>query len=102
MVLWEMPLRVDATRFARNVRTAGGGLQVGRTLRSGSLDEKPHVVHPVSKEPPEQNDPKPQVVNLSHDQADNLDEKPQVLFGSERDPTHNTDEKTQVVNPHNG
>ncbi|XP_049271150.1 uncharacterized protein LOC119391204 [Rhipicephalus sanguineus] len=130
----------DATASRRHgLRTnVGSGLQFGRTLRSGSLDEKPHVVHPVSKDPtanipekaqvintpnkgslgdppsryqlpqtvsspkpPEQNDPKPQVVNLSHEQVDNLAEKPQVLFGSERDPTHNTDEKTQVVNPQN-
>ncbi|XP_075745681.1 uncharacterized protein LOC119161423 isoform X2 [Rhipicephalus microplus] len=117
---------------------AGGRLQVGRTQRSVSLDEKPHVVHPMSKDPaanlpekeqvintpnegslrdpqsryqlpqtvsspkpPEQNEPKPQVVNLSDEQVNNLAEKPQIVFGSERDPTHNTDEKTQVVNLQN-
>ncbi|KAH6933557.1 hypothetical protein HPB50_016280 [Hyalomma asiaticum] len=53
----------------------------------------------VFSEPPEQNDPKPQVVNLSHEPVDNLAEKPQVLFGSEREPAKNLDEKPQVVNP---
>ncbi|KAH8042259.1 hypothetical protein HPB51_021343 [Rhipicephalus microplus] len=94
----------DATASRRhtlrtNVRTAGGGLQVGRTQRSVSLDEKPQVVHPVSKEPPEQNEPKPQVVNLSDEQVNNLAEKPQIVFGSEREPVKNLGEKPQVLNP---
>ncbi|XP_070390118.1 mucin-2-like isoform X2 [Dermacentor albipictus] len=79
--------------------------EVINTPNEGSLREPPtryQLPQTVSSpKPPEQNDPKPQVVNLSHEPVYNLAEKPQVLFGSERDSTHNTDEKTQVVNPPN-
>ncbi|KAG0413235.1 hypothetical protein HPB47_009626, partial [Ixodes persulcatus] len=72
---------------------------VGHPGRFMKLDEKPHVVNPISQEPPVHVLSKPHVVDVIQNPTINLAAKPQVLFGPSREPSVNVEAKPQVLDP---